>query len=501
MQEQKQQEQTTKKKTVSSVSSVSSASSSRNSGVWVVLAFVVILAGVVAFDWFYGGGKIKAFFVQTKTSENTSPSKNTDTGILAQMPLDAGSAASFAVFDEAFLLCTKDGVKYYNSVGDQKWSDTFNMTAPTLVSEGTYTAVGDLNSKNVRVYSVDGLSYQVQLEGSLRQFALNTNGYLSLIEEKDGHYEIKVYNNTGTLLKGRVEESEGIYPVSSDVSDDNRAFAVSYVDTADIYPIGRILFFYVNEKDSENYTDSLFASVDRPDEVIGGISYRSDGTLAAVSDQGAYGLQNNAVVWEYPFTNVLEYVSFQNKEYVVLSFGDAMPGNEGKSDGTVCWLDGKGKEAGTLETGGSVTYLSAWRDGFVVGNDQNYKGVRYSGKEAWQMEATRDVTDAIPMQEFTIVLAVGQEQAMILDMAKYQTQAITIPNADTNTEPTQDATQDETQTTEEAPTEEAPTEGTPTETTQDETQQDTTGTEAEQDTTQQNATQQDAQQGETQNET
>lgn len=485
-----QEQQTTKKK---------------KTGIWLVLVFLIILAGVVAFDWFYGGGKIKEFFVRIQTSENTSTQKTNDKGILAQMQLDAGSAASFAVFDQAFLLCTKDGVKYYNSVGDQKWSDTFNMTAPTLISEGLYTAVGDLNSKNVRVYSADGLAYQVQLEGNLRQFALNTNGYLSLIEEKDGHYEIKVYNQTGTLLKGRVEESEGIYPVSSDVSDDNKAFAVSYVDTADIYPIGRILFFYVNEKDSENYTDSLFASVDRPDEVIGGISYRSDGTLAAVSDQGVYGLQNNAVVWEYPFTNVLEYVSFQNKEYVVLSLGDAMPGNEGKPEGTVCWLDGKGKEAGILETGEAVTYLSAWEDGFVVGNAQNYKGVRYSGREAWQVEATRDVTEVIPMQEFTIVLSVGQEKAMILDMTKYQTQTTYPISEESSAQPTQDETQDQTQT--EPPAEGEPTETQPNEVESEEVQQsETKPNEAEPEEAQQNETQpnttqtNEAQQGEAQNE-
>ncbi len=477
----------------------------KKTGIWLVLFFILILAGVVAFDWFYGGGKIKEFFVQMKTSENTSAQKTNDTGILAQMQLDAGSAASFAVFDQAFLLCTKDGVKYYNSVGDQKWSDTFNMTAPTLISEGSYTAVGDLNSKNVRVYNVNGLCYQVQLEGNLRQFALNTNGYLSLIEEKEEHYEIKVYNNAGTLLKGRVEENEGIYPVSSDISDDNRAFSVSYVDTADIYPIGRILFFYVNEQDSENYTDSLFASVDRPDEVIGGISYRSDGTLAAVSDKGVYGLQNNAVIWEYPFTNVLEYISFQDKEYVVLSFGNAMPGNEGIPEGTVCWLDGKGKEAGTLETGEAVTYLSAWDDGFVVGNAQNYKGVRYNGKEAWQVEATRDVTEVIPMQEFTIVLSVGQEKAMILDMTKYQTQTAYPTSEESTTEPTPDETQsDETQQGE-TQQEQQEQQGE----TQPEQQNETQQNETQQNETQQNETQQneteptseDAQQGEAQNET
>lgn len=48
--------------------------------------------------------------------------------------------------------------------------------------------------------------------------ALNETGYLSLITKNDSSYRICVYNRKGKLLKERVEESKGIYPLSSDVS-------------------------------------------------------------------------------------------------------------------------------------------------------------------------------------------------------------------------------------------------------------------------------------------
>ena len=250
------------------------------------LAVVLVLCigcGLVYLDTAYGSGKIRSLFVKSSVTQNAG---NASAGVLAEIPLDAGSSASFAVFDESFLLCTKDGAKYYNSVGDQKWNDTFNMTTPTVIQEGSFMAVGDLGGKNVRVYDESGLLYNVQMEGNLSQFALNQNGYLSLLEKKDSGYEVKIYNSKGTLLKGRVEETAGVYPISTDVSDDNKSFAVSYVDTTDVYPIGRVLFFYVNPEDSENYTDSLYASAaDKADEIIGTISYRSNGVLAAVSDK------------------------------------------------------------------------------------------------------------------------------------------------------------------------------------------------------------------------
>lgn len=392
-----------------------------------------ICCGLVYLDTAYGSGKIRSLFIKSSVTQNAG---NPSAGVLTEIPLDAGSSASFAVNGQAFLLCTKDGAKYYNSVGDQKWNDTFTMTTPTVIQEGKFMAVGDLGGKNVRVYNESGLLYNVQLEGNLSQFALNENGYLSLLEKKDSGYEVKIYNSKGTLLKGRVEETAGIYPISTDVSDDNKSFAVSYVDTTDVYPIGRVLFFYINPEDSENYTDSLYASAaDKADEIIGTISYRSNGVLAAVSDKGVYGFRDSEEVWNYPLTNVVNYISFQQKDRIVLTLGDALPGEEGKEEGTVCWLSANGAEEASYVSGKDITYLSVWKDGIVVGTDHTYTGIRHTGREAWTYQATQDVTDVIPMESFSRVLVVGQDTARILDMDKYKGKAPDMPEGLVETTP------------------------------------------------------------------
>lgn len=440
------------------------------------LAVVLVLCigcGLVYLDTAYGSGKIRSLFVKSSVTQNAG---NASAGVLAEIPLDAGSSASFAVFDESFLLCTKDGAKYYNSVGDQKWNDTFNMTTPTVIQEGSFMAVGDLGGKNVRVYDESGLLYNVQLEGNLSQFALNQNGYLSLLEKKDSGYEVKIYNSKGTLLKGRVEETAGVYPISTDVSDDNKSFAVSYVDTTDVYPIGRVLFFYVNPEDSENYTDSLYASAaDKADEIIGTISYRSNGVLAAVSDKGVYGFKDSEEVWSYHLTNVVDYVSFQQKDRVVLTLGDALPGEEGKEEGTVCWLSSNGAEEASYVSGKDITYLSVWKDGIVVGADHTYTGIRHTGREAWVYQATQDVTDVIPMESFSHVLVVGQDMARILDMDKYTGEVPDVPEDTVETTPevqTDESLPAEGETNTDATQEDGSQEGT-------EGQQETTGTEGE----------------------
>ena len=397
-----------------------------------ILAVVCLVAGGIYIDTFHGQGRFLALIgktnqKQTQEEETTVP---TDTP-KESMAVDVSSKASVAAFGKEFLLCTKDGVIYYASMGEQKWSDTFSMTSPTLVQEGSFVAVGDMGGKSVRVYNKEGMVYDLQAEGSPVQFALNENGYLSLITKNDSSYRICVYNQKGKLLKERVEESKGIYPLSSDVSDDSKVFAVSYLDTTDISPVGRVLLFYINAEDGENFTDSMFAAVEKTDEIIPVISYRKNGTLAVISDQAVYGVgSDGGELWNYPLENTIDQAALGNKDYIVLALGDGVANKDGREKGTVCWLDGSGNEKGSFASGESVTYLLAAEKGIVVGNDRDFTGVSYSGNESWNYTAITDLNDLIPMEKLNRVMTVGKDEIAVYAMTKGKKQTNAAKAAD-----------------------------------------------------------------------
>ena len=383
-----------------------------------VLAVICLCAGGVYIDTFHGNGMFKKLL---SGSESKTPSEAETNATMESMAVDISSKATMAVFDQEFLLCTKDGVKYFASMGDGKWSGTFNMTSPVMVQEGDYVAVGDMGGKTVRVYDRSGMLYDLQADGSPVQFALNESGYLSLITKNEDTYRIRIYNTKGTLLKERVEESNGVYPLCSDVSDDSRVFAVSYLDTTDISPIGRVVMFYIDAEESENHTDSMFAAVEKTDEIIPVIGYMEKGVLAAISDLNVYGIgSDGAEQWSYPLENTIDQAALGAKEYIVLALGDSVANKDGREKGTVCWLDGSGKEKASFESGESVTYLQAVKKGVVVGNDRKYTGVSHGGNEDWSYNATGDLTDLIPMDKLNIVMTVGKEQVSIFDMHKAQ---------------------------------------------------------------------------------
>lgn len=391
-----------------------------------VLVIVCLLAGGIYIDTFYGGGRLKAFATQiTKknTSENKAASENKTTRPRESMAIDGGNQTAVAVFGTNFALCTKDGVKYYEGMGDQKWNDTFNMSSPSAVAEGGYIAVGDMSGKNVRVYDSSGMLYSVQTDGSLVQFALNKNGYLSLITKETDSYRIFIYNAKGSLLKERVEESAGVYPLSSDVSDDNKNFAVSYLDTADITPTARVLSFFINSSDSEEYTDSMFAAVEKADEIIPMIHYWENGTLAVLSDKYIYGVsaKDGQEEWQYELENTIDYASFGAEDSIVIALGDSVANRDGREKGTVCWINSSGKETASYESGEAVTYLNAGEKGVVIANGRDYSGLTHNGNLSWHYKATADTGDMVPMEKLSRVMMVTQESIDILDMTKEQT--------------------------------------------------------------------------------
>ncbi|WP_304507412.1 DUF5711 family protein [Anaerotignum sp.] len=400
----------------------------------IVLTLVGGAAGYVYIDTFHGTGKLQGYFsnVFQKNSSEEEPESTMKTS--KKMSIDESSRTTFQIFGKSFLLCTKDGVKYFNEMGDRKWNDTFNMTIPQMVSEGNYVAVGDMSGKTIRVYGENGMLYSVQTEGELMQFALNSNGYLSVISKGDNAYSIQIYNAGGTLLKGRVEESDGVFPLSSDVSDDNKAFVVSYLDTSDVEPIGRVLFFYINPDDSENYTDSMFAAVEKSGEIIPVVGYMQSGVVAAVSDSFVYGISSaGQETWNYPLENRVLQVSLSNKSYVVLALGDAIANKDGREKGAICWIDSSGKESASYQGDGDVDYLQVSEQGVVIGVDKLYFGLRHNGKLDWSYRATSNVRDILPMERLEQVMLVTKNEAMITEMKGDRT-ARTIVSEETETE-------------------------------------------------------------------
>ena len=382
--------------------------------------------GLYYVDTFYGQGKINTILSSLQQDKNTT--EDTENVEDSQIPEEqqvtdknsitlSSGGTLFLTKGKKFLMCTKDGARYMNGMGDQKWNDTFTMTAPEMIEEGNYYAIGDLSGKSVKVYNDTGLLYSVQHTGNVLYFALNRNGYLGVITKEKEMYTAMVYDSAGTQLTGRQEGQKGIFPLSIDVSDDNRVFVISYLDTTDVEPVGKVNFYYVNESDGKNYSESMFSAIIKENEIIPKVFYLDNGSLIAASDRGLYGMSANGEQrWEIVLTNHIDYIGLEKKKYIVLAYGTAISGQNSKAVGNVSWINGDGKEIANFQPRDAVTYLNCGNTGTVIGCNKTYYGFKIGGRPFWEYTATRDMSDVILMENVNNVLFVTSDSAMILNM-------------------------------------------------------------------------------------
>lgn len=383
-----------------------------------IIACIIAVSGFII-DTFLGDGIIQKNLVSmTSTSSKANAPSTFQSNTIT---FENGVQYEVAVFGNAFALITKDGIQYYNEVGSKKWNDTYNMTSPKVIQEGKYIAISDSAGNRIRVYNENGFQYEMQGKGAILQYALNSNGYLSVIAQNASYLCVYVYSDKGVLIKERVEENDGIYPLSSDISSDNKTFAISYIDTNDIVPVGKILFFYVNQSDSQEFTDSIFsAALEKEDEIISKISYMKNDILCAVSDKSISGISVEGIEqWSMDFGNNVEQCSMDYLDYIVIALGKEKAGSKAEDiyeDNTVIWINEKGKIISSYVHYEKITYLKSNSSGIVIGNNNNFNGILHTGTTSWEYKGTSDIYDCIPMTTIRNVMLLTKQEAIIFEM-------------------------------------------------------------------------------------
>lgn len=356
---------------------------------------------------------------ENKSLEKTETIKKEQKKEILQFESDSKSV--FRTYGKGFLQCTKDGVKFFEEIGSQKWNDTYTMKTPTVINEGQYTVVVELLGRQAIVYDKTGRKYAISTEGNIIQVSLNINGYLGIITDNKTGYQTLIYDNQGTEIGRRVEESEGVYPMAVEISNDNRVFTVSYLDTTDIELSSKVLFFYIYKEDAIDYTDSMFASVEKPGELVPVLKYMQDGKLIAVSDKSVFAVNNNGKeLWNFELTNHIEKVNFSDSQDIIIAYGEELSNKEGRKEGTVEWFSTNGTVNTTFESGEKVTYMNTKGNMTIIGLGKHYYNVKNTGKIIWEHTAIQDISDILFMENENKMLFITKNSAEIADMTNFE---------------------------------------------------------------------------------
>ena len=324
--------------------------------------------------------------------------------ISVEINYEVSSKADFYTYDKNIYYCTKDGMQLLNSKGETKWTDTYTMISPYMNCDGAVVAAADENGRSIRIYNQDGKLYGVDTEQPIISFAVNANGYGAVMVQGESEYQLNIYNNLGEVIStGKYPANEGM-PISVDISDDNRIFAVSFVDITDIKMKSNVLFYYT-QKEEANTADSgdgMFASFMRDDQIIAVVRFMENNNLIAVSDSEIVCVKvgdNSRLYeekWAIELKNKLNAIDFVGNKYMAVAYGEEyINADTPEKENTVKWYSLTGSKVNEYTAPKKVTALHTCNDTTVVAMDRSFAGVSTKGNAVWEYNATQDVNKII----------------------------------------------------------------------------------------------------------
>ena len=309
-----------------------------------------------------------------------------------------------------------DYAKYYLDLDTQKWNDTYTMSSVTGISNGKYAIINDVQGKNLRLYSTDGLEFSAQTDGNIVSCALNSQGTSAVIQKYGEDYKISVIRNDGQVLMERFEQDSGIYPLSAALSEDSKILSVTYADTTDVEIKAKVLLFYVNKEDSKNTaTGEFYAGIEK-ENIIAPYIFALDGNFVIVYDKGLFAIDSSGnEIWNTPIYNRIDAVAHTQNGSIVLSLGDQLAGTDGFESGTVYILNKNGKEKSEYFIGEDISYLNVAGKDIIIGSGNDFICINESAKENWRFTATQVVKDVFPYTGGNKVLVITGTEAKIIE--------------------------------------------------------------------------------------
>ncbi|MEA4974031.1 MAG: DUF5711 family protein [Candidatus Metalachnospira sp.] len=365
------------------------------------------------------------------------------------------SKTGYRSYNDGYIQYTKDGAKFLTKSGSESWDDAYTMISPIIDEKGIYTAIFETGGRAVRVYNGQGLIYNVQTSDPILSVAVGENGYIGVIANGDT-YSVSVYSTSGNMIFQRIEAETGVYPFSCDISPDGEIIAISYMDTTGVEIDSKVGLFYIDAEKGAEYTDSMYAAVEKNDEVILGVYFMSNSGLIAIGDRNIiYIASSGTEDWNVEVTNEIMGIGMCENKLAML-YGDELPDKDGVECGTVVFISSGGKMTKGYCTGAESDFFASSEGGVVIGNGSNYYGINTNGKVVWSLNDTGNLNGIYPTSNVKKCIYTTKTWSVEADMtnfdsSNYNTDIISSKNTDTSagTEPAdsaQDNKQDNTAT-------------------------------------------------------
>lgn len=323
-----------------------------------------------------------------------------------------------------FFLTTKDGMNYYTSDKQVKWTEIYpvSIKEPLMSGKGQYVGICDANGTAFYMFSGEGLLYSKNYENKILSFSVSAGGYASVIAKSGDEYVIQAISPKGEVINSYYCRNENVFPVASCISGDGRMLAISVVDINSTIIASKLMLLYNNADEKQSWMNGIFyQDSSRENELIGRLEFLDSNELLFLSDASLTCLTTEfgtggspKVKWIIPFSNEIDAMAVSSGKVIAIAYGKPVPGEDSKPSGTVSIYNLESHMIGEYEFSGRVAYLTASGDYISAGSGKKHAAFNSKGKCVWEYNAPSDVKKVSMLENQNTFLVLDNLRAQVI---------------------------------------------------------------------------------------
>lgn len=334
--------------------------------------------------------------------------------VMSSFSSGTGASVKYSSYKAGVLRCSNDGVTYFNDKLEQQWSQGFDMQSPMLDVCGDYIAVADVQGSDVYVFNSQGLIKKIELTNSVEQICVNAKGYVFTVLGGQDRKMLRYYNSSGELIaEGMAQLTKTGYPLSCDISEDGRLFAVSYLFVSNGMSKTNLVFYNFDES-GQTSIDRIVSSYEYDSCIFPEIRFMGNETAVAIGDSQALIFQGH----DKP--SLSKTIDF-SKELKSVFFGDDRFGLTFKKNGeenpyTTEVYKANGNRIGNFSMDIHYDSIVFSGDNVLAYSDQECKLYSMSGGVRFNYTFDKKIMQIQPINSGSRYILAASDQAQIIKL-------------------------------------------------------------------------------------
>lgn len=297
------------------------------------------------------------------------------------------------IYKDGIVRITSNNLVIWDNAGTQFQNVLTGFSNPALVTSKKYVLAYDRGGTRLIITDSFSVLFDKVFDDNIISVSINDDGYFVVITESEAYKNKLIVYNSSFKEIYKIN-SLNRYIISADLTEDNKAVAVSslYIKNSNVIP--QINYYKLTD------TESVW-SKDFDENIAVFVKTKSDGSICALFEWGICILDSNGKEkYNYKFENkILQKYHIDNDKYNIAVVSESISGNS-----EISVFSNSGHKVCNLETDFEVISVDVCNDKIALLSRENLYVYSMSGKLIEQRKNTNDAVDVLFSDENSLMI-------------------------------------------------------------------------------------------------